>query len=30
MRFFASLVDKLPTEFYDKGAVYTSVFRERS
>ena len=23
-RFFGSLVDKLPTDFYDKGAIYTS------
>jgi acyl-CoA reductase-like NAD-dependent aldehyde dehydrogenase len=27
-RFFGSLVDKLPTEFYDKGAVYTSTYQE--
>ena len=27
-RFFGSLVDKLPTEFYDKGAVYTSTYLE--
>ena len=28
LRFFGSLVDKLPTEFYDKGAVYTSTYHE--
>ena len=27
-RFFGSLVDKLPTDFYDKGAVYTSTYLE--
>jgi acyl-CoA reductase-like NAD-dependent aldehyde dehydrogenase len=27
-RFFGSLVDKLPSEFYDKGAIYTSVMLE--
>jgi len=27
-RFFGSLVDKLPTDFYDKGAIYTSTFLE--
>jgi acyl-CoA reductase-like NAD-dependent aldehyde dehydrogenase len=27
-RFFGSLVDKLPTDFYDKGAVYTSTYQE--
>ena len=27
-RYFGSLVDKLPTEFYDRGSVYTSVVRE--
>lgn len=27
-RFFGSLVDKLPSEFYDKGAIYTSVVLE--
>jgi acyl-CoA reductase-like NAD-dependent aldehyde dehydrogenase len=27
-RFFGSLIDKLPTEFYDKGAVYTSTYQE--
>jgi acyl-CoA reductase-like NAD-dependent aldehyde dehydrogenase len=27
-RFFGSLIDKLPTEFYDKGAIYTSTFLE--
>ena len=25
-RFFGSLVDKLPTDFYDKGAIYTSTY----
>lgn len=29
-RYFASLVDKLPGELYDKGGVYTSVLREFS
>jgi acyl-CoA reductase-like NAD-dependent aldehyde dehydrogenase len=27
-RFFGSLVDKLPTDFYDKGAIYTSTYHE--
>jgi acyl-CoA reductase-like NAD-dependent aldehyde dehydrogenase len=27
-RFFGSLIDKLPTEFYDKGAIYTSTYLE--
>ena len=27
-RFFGSLVDKLPTDFYDKGAIYTSTYLE--
>jgi acyl-CoA reductase-like NAD-dependent aldehyde dehydrogenase len=27
-RFFASLIDKLPTEFYDKGAIYASTYQE--
>src|SRR5690242_3366928 len=27
-RFFGGLVDKLPTDFYDKGAIYTSTFQE--
>ncbi len=27
-RFFGSLVDKLPSEFYDKGNIYTSVVLE--
>jgi acyl-CoA reductase-like NAD-dependent aldehyde dehydrogenase len=27
-RFFGSLADKLPTDFYDKGAVYTSTYLE--
>jgi acyl-CoA reductase-like NAD-dependent aldehyde dehydrogenase len=27
-RFFGSLVDKLPTEFYDKGSTYCTVIRE--
>jgi len=27
-RFFGGLADKLPTEFYDKGAIYTSVVLE--
>ena len=27
-RFFGGLVDKLPTDFYDKGAVYTSTYLE--
>jgi hypothetical protein len=26
--FFGSLVDKLPTDFYDKGAIYTSTYLE--
>ncbi|MFJ6728000.1 aldehyde dehydrogenase family protein [Streptomyces sp. NPDC091281] len=28
LRFFGSLVDKLPGEFYDSGAIYTSTVRE--
>jgi acyl-CoA reductase-like NAD-dependent aldehyde dehydrogenase len=27
-RFYGSLVDKLPTDFYDKGAIYTSTYQE--
>jgi acyl-CoA reductase-like NAD-dependent aldehyde dehydrogenase len=27
-RFFGSLVDKLPTDFYDKGAIYASTYLE--
>ncbi len=27
-RFFGSLVDMLPTDFYDKGAIYTSTYLE--
>lgn len=27
-RFFGSLVDKLPTEFYDAGSIYASIVRE--
>jgi acyl-CoA reductase-like NAD-dependent aldehyde dehydrogenase len=27
-RFFGSLVDKLPTDFYDKGPIYTSTYLE--
>jgi acyl-CoA reductase-like NAD-dependent aldehyde dehydrogenase len=27
-RFFGSLIDKLPTDFYDKGAIYTSTYLE--
>ncbi|KAL9109239.1 MAG: hypothetical protein Q9227_006165 [Pyrenula ochraceoflavens] len=27
-RYFGSLVDKLPTEFYDRGSTYVAVFRE--
>jgi len=27
-RFFGSLIDKLPADFYDKGAVYTSTYHE--
>ena len=27
-RFYGSLVDKLPTDFYDKGAIYTSTYLE--
>jgi acyl-CoA reductase-like NAD-dependent aldehyde dehydrogenase len=27
-RFFGSLVDKLPTDFYDNGAIYTSTYLE--
>jgi acyl-CoA reductase-like NAD-dependent aldehyde dehydrogenase len=27
-RFFGSLIDKLSTEFYDKGAIYTSTYLE--
>lgn len=27
-RFFGSLVDKLPTDFYDKGTIYTSTYQE--
>ena len=27
-RFFGSLIDKLPTDFYDKGAIYTSTYHE--
>ncbi|KAJ9641169.1 uncharacterized protein PV06_01027 [Exophiala oligosperma] len=26
--YFASLIDKLPDEFYDQGSIYASVFRE--
>ena len=29
-RYFGSLIDKLPGEFYNKGSVYTSVLREFS
>lgn len=27
-RFFGSLIDKIPTQFYDKGPLYATVFRE--
>jgi acyl-CoA reductase-like NAD-dependent aldehyde dehydrogenase len=27
-RFFGSLVEKLPTDFYDKGAIFTSTYLE--
>ncbi|KIX03971.1 uncharacterized protein Z518_07524 [Rhinocladiella mackenziei CBS 650.93] len=27
-RYFASLIDKLPAEFYDQGSIYASVIRE--
>jgi acyl-CoA reductase-like NAD-dependent aldehyde dehydrogenase len=27
-RFFGSLIDKLPTDFYDKGAIYASTYHE--
>jgi acyl-CoA reductase-like NAD-dependent aldehyde dehydrogenase len=27
-RFFGSIIDKLPTDFYDKGAIYTFTYQE--
>ena len=27
-RFFGSLIDKLPTDYYDKGSIYTSTYLE--